>query len=468
MRRFCSCTFRKYKATETTKNSVNQSITVCAMQKIKDASVVSLRPVRGQAPPSRAGIGRFGRLLACASVVLLAGCSVQSPLGYYWQAAAGHLHLLRSARPVAELVTPTAQSPAATSGDAPAPTASPELSPALRARLARTQLMRDFASAQLGLPDNASYRRYADVQRPAAVWNVVAAPVDQLQLHRWCFWVVGCLTYRGYFAEADARAHAAQLREQGWEVHVYGVPAYSTLGWSNWLGGDPLLNTFVHWPEPEVAGLIFHELTHQLIYIADDTPFNEALATAVQRLGTQQWLQTHGTPAQRAAYTTGEMRRQTWRALTRRTRQALAQLYAQQAERPMAQAQLLARKEAVLAGFRAQYAQLRTQWQREWEQARAQAGTPAPTPPAANPWQRTDEWVAQANNASFGALGVYEDWTPAFEAMYHQASGDWPRFYDAVRALARLPVAERHAALHALLPGPAAVPAASSTLQPPA
>ncbi|MEG3001284.1 MAG: aminopeptidase [Comamonas sp.] len=417
---------------------MNQSIRVRHTQSNKVQSVVSLgRPCRAM-PWWRCGAG-------LAAALLLAGCAAQSPLGYYWQAAAGQVRLLAAARPVEQAAQ------------------DPQLPPALRQRLARTQQIRSFASQQLHLPDNASYRRYADLGRNSAVWNVVAAPVDALELHRWCYPVLGCVGYRGYFAEADAQQHATQLRQQGLEVHVYGVPAYSTLGWFNWLGGDPLLNTFIRWSEPELAGLLFHELAHQLLYVQDDTAFNESFATAVQRLGTQQWLATQAAPALQAAFAAAELRRQQWRDLTRSTRAALAQLYADHALSPLTADALQARKQAVLTDFRQRYAQLRAGWQQEWQAVLAQraAAIPpatAPTTPPADPWALTDAWVAQANNASFAALGAYEDWVPAFEAMHQQAGGSWPRFYDAVRALARQPAAQRQAALCAALPSTSPLP----------
>ena len=133
--------------------------------------------------------------------------------------------------------------------------ASTELSAPQRQRLQTARRMREFAISHLALPSNASYTRYANLQREYVVWNVVAAPVDSLDLHRWCFPIAGCVGYRGYFSPEDAREEAARLAAQGWEVGTYGVPAYSTLGWLNWLGGDPLLNTFLDWPEGDFAGL---------------------------------------------------------------------------------------------------------------------------------------------------------------------------------------------------------------------
>ena len=176
-------------------------------------------------------------LLAAGAVCLSSGCST---LGYYAQAVNGHLDLLQSAKPVAQW------------------TADPATTPAMRERLALSQRMRDFAVTELRLPDNGSYRRYADLGRSAAVWNAVAAPELDLTLKTWCFPVLGCVGYRGYYRREGADALAAQLQSEGWETSVYGVAAYSTLGWSNQVGGDPLLNTFLNWPEPELARLIFH------------------------------------------------------------------------------------------------------------------------------------------------------------------------------------------------------------------
>lgn len=404
MRCFCTCALRKYKAMVTNKKSVNQSISVRTSKANKHTSVMAQ--------------------LCCALGLLLTGCSAQTWQGYYWQAAAGQVQLLAAALPIATAVQ------------------DPAMPQALRQRLERSQQMRRYASTQLALPDNASYQRYADLQREYAVWNVVAAPVDALDLHQWCFPIVGCVGYRGYFHEVDAQTQASHLRTLGLDVHVYGVPAYSTLGWFNWLGGDPLLNTFIDWPESELAGLIFHELAHQQVFLPDDTAFNEAFATAVQRLGTAQWLRDVGTPAQQAALVRSEAWRLQWQALTQATRAELAELYATQQSVPLMPEALLVRKHAVLQRFHQRYAALRQQWM--------------PARPASEPgttaWGRMDAWVAQANNASFAALGIYEDWVPAFIAMFQQADGNWPRFYDAVRAVAALAPSARHTALCAALP----------------
>ena len=219
-------------------------------------------------------------VLAAGTVCLTSGCST---LGYYAQAAGGHLEVVSKSRSVSGWI------------DAPG------TEPRLRERLQLSQRMRDFAVQELKLPDNRSYRRYADLGRGAVVWNVVAAPELSLTLKTWCFPVVGCVGYRGYFDRAAADTMAAELREQGLDVGVYGVPAYSTLGRTNWMGGDPLLNTFIFWGEGELAKLIFHELAHQVAYADDDTTFNESYAVAVERLGGRLWLEKHATAEARQA-----------------------------------------------------------------------------------------------------------------------------------------------------------------------
>jgi predicted aminopeptidase len=216
--------------------------------------------------PEKGGWWERARRVAGLTLLsaLLTGCT---SAGYYAQAVNGHLSLMAAARPVTEVI------------------ADPQTSDALRQRLAQSQDIRRFAVNELLLPDNASYHRYADLHRPSAVWSVVAAPPDALVAKTWCYPVIGCASYRGYFSEAEARAEAQALQAEGLEVIVQGVPAYSTLGWLNWAGGDPLLNTFINYPEGELARLLFHELSHQLIYVRDDSSFNEAFATAVERPG---------------------------------------------------------------------------------------------------------------------------------------------------------------------------------------
>ena len=359
-------------------------------------------------------------ILALLACLALAGCAhTEGALCYYWQSVQGHARLLQAARPLDEWIA---------NESTPAP---------LRARLQLAQRARHFAVQELGLPDNASYRSYADLGRSAAVWNVVAAPPYALELHRWCFPFTGCIGYRGYFQEADAQAEGARLAAQGLEVDVYGVPAYSTLGYLDWAGGDPLLNTFIGWPEGEFVRLLFHELAHQVVYAQGDTLFNESFATAVERLGTERWLATQARPEVRQAFAASEERRQAFRALTRATRARLAEIY-EQNKAPAHNSQALsAMKSVAMQDFRARYAVLRERWLAQGARV-----------------EGYDRWVAQANNASFAAQAAYDAWVPAFEALFAQQGQRWDAFYDAVRHLAALPQDERHARLQALLPPP--------------
>jgi predicted aminopeptidase len=354
-------------------------------------------------------MGAGGLLLAwglgAVALCLSSGCT---SISYYAQAAGGHMELIRLARPVADVVA---------DANTPAP---------LQKRLALSQDMRNFASAELKLPDNNSYRRYADLQREAVVWNVVAAPALSLTLQTWCFPVMGCVGYRGYFNREGADALATQLKAQGLEVSVYGVPAYSTLGWSNWLGGDPLLNTFVNWSEAELAGLIFHEISHQVAYAADDTTFNESFATAVERIGRKRWLAQRGNPQAAAAQALSEHRRQDFRALTQRYRDELKSLY----ESDAATAIKLERKASVMAALRTDYEQLKAT--ERW-----------------TGYSGYDAWFAKANNASFGVLSAYNELVPQFEKLFEDQGGDFSRFYATVQGLAALPKDERRAKLSA-------------------
>lgn len=358
--------------------------------------------------------------------------SSSATLGYYWQALRGHLALMHAARPVDEWID------------------SPDTPPALRERLRLARQARAFAATELALPDNASYRRYAQLDRGAAVWNVVAAGPFSLTLHRWCFPVTGCIGYRGYYAEADARAEAARLAALGLEVSVYGVPAYSTLGYSNWLGGDPLLSTFIAWPEGDFVRLLFHELAHQVAYAQDDTRFNESYATAVERLGVQRWLSLHATPAARAQFEASEQRRAQWRELARATRERLSAIYASNTAQAQDYPGLTAMKTEAMQAFRAEYGALRARWLAQQTAPQTSPHTSPQTQP--EPFAGLDRWVREANNASFGAQAAYDDLVPAFIALFEREGRDWPRFHAAVQALAQAPQAERDATLRALLP----------------
>lgn len=352
-----------------------------------------------------ARLGLIGAVVAAAAAVLTtSGCST---LAYYAQSVNGHLALVQAARPVPEWL------------------ADPQTPAPLKQRLELSQRIRDFAVSELKEPDNASYRRYADLKRGAAVWNVVAAPELSLRLQTWCFAVVGCVGYRGYYDQAEAEAFAAGLRAQGLEVSVYGVPAYSTLGKLprfDWLA-DPLLNTFIGYPEGELARLVFHELAHQVVFAPGDTEFNESFATSVERIGGARWLAAHGSVQAREDFERYDTRRRDFRELTMRYRGELEALYA----KPLPDADKRAEKAAVMRRLRADYETMKTE---RW------AG-----------FSGYDGWFARANNASFGVLAAYNELVPAFERLYEREGRDFARFYAEVARIAALPYAERRAAL---------------------
>ena len=242
-------------------------------------------------------------LMVGTAALLLASCS---SLNYYRQAAQGQLTLLSDARPIDDWL-----------GDQATDTK-------LRVRLATARQIRTFAVKELGLPDNNSYKNYAALTRPFVLWNVVAAPELSLNPIQWCFPVAGCVSYRGYYSKDDAMDYARELRAEGNDVSVGGVPAYSTLGWFN----DPLLSTFIHYPDAELARLIFHELSHQVVYVAGDSQFNESFASTVEEAGVERWLSGYGNETMRDNYLKISARKKQFLALLLGCRDALATSYA--------------------------------------------------------------------------------------------------------------------------------------------
>lgn len=336
--------------------------------------------------------------LVLAVLAAGAGCST---LGYYYQAARGHLAIVHAARPVDAWLR------------------DPATTPDLRERLAAARDIREFASRALALPDNGSFRRYAELGRPFAVWNVVAAPEFSTRAREWCFPIAGCVAYKGWYDEAEAQRQAASLRAEGLDAFSYGVPAYSTLGWFD----DPLLSTFLRYPRAEVARLVFHELAHQLVYVPGDSTFNESFATAVEEAGVRRWMEAAGTPAERAAFETMSERRKQFADLVRSTRTELDALYAQ----PLADTEKRPAKAAAFARMRERYAALKQSW---------------------GGFAGYDRWFAQPlSNAHMASIATYEDALPAFERLLAGAEGDLPRFYAAARTLAALPAEARARAM---------------------
>jgi predicted aminopeptidase len=336
-------------------------------------------------------------LLLAALGSILCGCGT----AYVAQAAKGQLQILTERRPIAKVI------------------ADPDTDPALRRRLATVREAREFASSELGLPNNKSYTSYADLGREFVVWSVVATTEFSVDPLEWCFPVVGCVEYRGYFREASAEKFAARLRDDGYDTIIGGVPAYSTLGKFN----DPILNTMMGYGDDELASILFHELSHQLVYIPDDSSFNEAFAVAVEREGLARWLRKHGREADLGKYVTRRERQAASIGIVRKYRDELAALYRE----PLPPAEMRARKADAFARLRDEVRDLDARHGLKSRFAEELAGPP--------------------NNARLASFATYFDCVPGFERLLAAHDHDLGRFYEAVRALAKLPREERRSRL---------------------
>ena len=316
----------------------------------------------------------FG-ILTLLLVALVAGCQ---SLAYYTQAIGGHLKVLARARPVTDWLS------------------DPATPPELKQRLETARRIREFASTHLKLPDNNSYSAYADLNRSYVVWNVFATPEFDVDPKKECFPFVGCVSYRGFYSEDDARRHAAKLRAEGYDVYVGGVPAYSTLGWSD----DPLLSTFIGYSDAQLARLVFHELAHQLVYVRDDTTFNESFAVTMEQEGVRRWLESQGRSGELAAFHAAQARKREFAERVTQARERLAAVYKMDLSR-----------ESKLEHKRGEWQRLRVSY------------------PALPP---------EPNNAFLVSIAVYTELVPVFEQLLAE-SGSLESFYKRVKSLARDP-----------------------------
>ncbi len=322
---------------------------------------------------------------------------------HLWHLTQGQVQLLMAREPIPELL------------------ADPATEPRLRARLQLSLKLRRFAIEQLALPDNGSYAQYADLGRPYAVWNVFAAPEFSVQPKTWCWPLVGCLAYRGYFDVARAQAFAAELRAEGFDTYIGPVAAYSTLGWF----ADPVLNTMNDWSDEQFAALIFHELAHQRVFARGDTEFNESYASFVADQGLSAWLGGDPGPLQRAQR--ARQMQAEFVALIDETRQALQTLYAQGLPVP----ERRRAKARAFAALKARY--------RQWRDSRWPGD------------RRYDAFFEQElNNATLIPVAIYGRWVSAFARLFEQSGGDWARFHRAVEELAALEAEARQQRLQAL------------------
>jgi len=340
------------------------------------------------------------RQIGCVTLLLmfLSGCST---LGYYAQALQGQTSILLARQSVDGLLR---------NADTPVQ---------LQDRLILSQGMLAFAESNLGLPVAGRYRAYVATGRDAVVWNVFAAPEFGMTPLNWCYPVVGCVPYRGYFRQARARRHADRLVRQGYSVHVGGVAAYSTLGWFR----DPLLDTFINWPEAHLANLLFHELAHGRVWVAGDAVFNESLASFVGDAGAQAWLADR--PQELSRYRRDQDAEAAFSAELLSLRARLSEAY----EESVDAARKRERRDELLAGFRACYARRRE----------ALGGG------------RFDAVVrSNLNNAFLASRQTYTQHEAAFALLFKEAGDDWNAFWRVVEDLTRVSLEARVQTLEAL------------------
>jgi predicted aminopeptidase len=335
------------------------------------------------------------RVLAfCGMTALVVGCS---QLGYYVQAAHGQFSLLAEAKPIDDWL------------------ADPSVEDKLKGKLSTVKEIRRFAARELKLPDNDSYKTYADLKRPYVLWNVVATPELSLEPMQWCFPIAGCVNYRGYYSKEEAQAYAAELRHKRFDVQIGGVPAYSTLGFFS----DPVLSTFIQYPEGELARLVFHELAHQVVYAQGDSKFNESFAVAVEEAGVERWMQKYGNEKMRKAYAEYEHRKQGFLALLLKCRKSLEENYESDASDPVKRK----RKAEIFEALQSDYQALKASW---------------------GGYSGYDRWFAEPlSNAHLSAIATYQDFVPGFRALLAREKS-FDKFYAAVRSLAALNKSERH------------------------
>jgi predicted aminopeptidase len=345
---------------------------------------------------------KYSLLILCFLLVLcLSLLNSCSNIAYYSQAIGGQWDIFNRSQPIDNLLA-----------DEMTPTP-------LKQQLTDILKIRAFASEVLHLPDNQSYTSYADLKRPFVVWSVFATPAYSFKPKQWCFLIVGCVSYRGYFSEVAAQTLAEKLRAQNYDVYVAGVPAYSTLGWLN----DPVLNTMLGWSQAQIAGLIFHELAHQKLYISDDTAFNEAFATAVEYVGVERWLTQYGTSYDIAEYQQSRQYEAEFVELVLTTRNHLQHIYQQNDSSKQLQTAKMIAFDTLLA----HYTQLKKRW---------------------NGYAGYDNWFARdLNNAKLLSVVTYQDLVPAFQRVLAQQDGDLLAFYEKVAQLGKLPIKQRRGIL---------------------
>jgi len=345
---------------------------------------------------------RIKLLLIVAIFSLVQGCS---SISYYWEKVQGHSEILNNQRPIKEVI------------------ADSKTKLETRQRLINAEKARNFASQVLKLPDNDSYKNYVDIDRDYVVWTVVATPAYSIKPKQWCFLIVGCLSYRGYFSKQSAEEFAADLKKKNMDVYISGTKAYSTLGWFD----DPLLSSMLYKSEANLVGIIFHELAHQQMYVEDDTAFNEGFASTVELLGIKAWFEQMNNKKGYAEYQLAKQRDKEFKQLLNKTRLKLKALY----ELSLTNEKKRQEKKLLFVKLKNDYAALKKQW---------------------NGYGGYDAWMSKdLNNAHLALVATYNDWIPAFKALFKKLNYQFKDFYKEVQVLADKPKQQRENSLLQLM-----------------
>ena len=343
------------------------------------------------------------KLAFCSIAILLciSGCTT---LGYYHQSISGHLSLISQRERIDDIVNDS------------------ERDEKLIEQLILAQELRTFASSVLKLPDNDSYRSYVQLDKPYVTWNVFAAPEFSISLQQWCFLIIGCVQYRGYFDEQDANRYASKLAKQGLDVYVAGVPAYSTLGWFD----DPLLSSMIARGEIVTASYIFHELAHQLFYVKGDSAYNEAFATAVEEIGVKGWLQQHQRAEELEKYQQWLNQKTIFSDFVKQGRNEFEKLYAMD----LTDEEMRTAKDEKIKQFRNTFSNLEK------------------SHPLLSKYSK---WMSgPLNNAQLGAISLYRELVPSFMHLFKVCEENFGNFYKKAEEISEVNIDKRISALQAV------------------
>ena len=334
-------------------------------------------------------IGLFTVLSSCSSIY------------YYGQSIAGQIEIFNASKPITTLIR------------------NDQLSESEKSKLQMALTIREFASTELQLPDNNSYRKYADLGRNYVVWNVIATPEFSLTPLQSCFLIVGCLSYKGFFSKKDAIEFGDSLKQKGYDIHIAGVTAYSTLGWFD----DPVLNSMIRRNNRSLARVIFHELAHQLIYFENDTEFNEAFAETVAIVGVEKWLKSINEPHTLTEFQAELERENQFASLVSNYKEKLNLLYQNQTDPEY----LRKEKELLINQMKKDYQTIQTGWKDHDDYG--------------------DWFNSEINNAKLAIVLTYKDLIPDFVRVLDNQGSNLGDFYQYISSLEKCSLPERRVAL---------------------